>query len=51
MNDMMNEILKDEKGEECSLQLDTILTEIVSKTKKIKDCIIYDKEGTLEEKK
>lgn len=46
---MMNAILKDEKGEESSLQLDTILTEIVSKTKKIKDCIIYDQDGTLEE--
>ncbi len=51
MNDMMNAILKDEKGAESSLQLDSILTEIVCKTKKIKDCIIYDKDGTLEEEK
>lgn len=51
MNDMMNAILKDENGEECNLQLDTILTEIVSKTEKIKDCIIYDKDGILEEEK
>ncbi len=51
MNDMMNAILKDEKGEESSLQLDSILTEIVSKTKKIKNCIVYDKDGTLEEEK
>ena len=48
---MMNAILKDENGEECNLQLDTILTEIVSKTEKIKDCIIYDKDGILEEEK
>ena len=51
MNDMMNAILKDEKELEFSLQLDSILTEIVSKTKKIKDCIIYDKDRTLEEEK
>ena len=51
MNDMMNAILKDEKGEESTLQLDSILIEIVSKTKKIKDCIVYDKDGTLEEEK
>lgn len=51
MNDMMNAILKDEKEPESSLQLDSILTEIVSKTKKIKDCIIYDKYETLEEEK
>lgn len=51
MNDMMNSLLKDEKGAESSFQLDIILTEIVSKTKKIKDCIIYDKDGTLEEEK
>ena len=51
MNDMMNSLLKDEKRAESSFQLDIILTEIVSKTKKIKDCIIYDKAGTLEEEK
>lgn len=51
MNDMMNAILKDDKGAESSLQLDAILTEIVTKTKKIKECIIYDKDGTLEEEK
>lgn len=51
MNDMMNAILRDEKVEESSLQLDAMLTEIVSKTKEIKDCIIYDKDGTLEAEK
>lgn len=51
MNDIMNAILKDEKGIESSLQLDSILTEIVGKTKNIKDCIIYDKDGSLEEEK
>lgn len=50
MNDMMNVILRD-KQEEFSLQLDFMLTEIVSKTKKIKDCIIYDENGNLEEEK
>ncbi len=47
----MNTILKDENVVESGLELDSILTEIVSKTKKIKDCIIYDKDGTLEEEK
>ncbi|MBE5938358.1 MAG: hypothetical protein E7265_10065 [Lachnospiraceae bacterium] len=51
MNDMMKAILKDENGEESNLQLDNILTKIVNKTKKIKDCIIYDQNDTLEEEK
>lgn len=51
MNDMMSTILKDEKGGECCLQLESILDEIVRKTKKIKNCIVYDKDGTLEENK
>lgn len=51
MNDMMNVILKDKKEKEFYLQLDVVLAEIVDKTKKIKDCIIYDKDGTLEEEK
>lgn len=51
MNDMMNLLLKDVKESKFSFQSDIILAEIVSKTKKIKDCIIYDKDGTLEEEK
>ena len=51
MNDMMNAMLEDDKRAESCLKLDAILGEIVSKTKKIKDCIIYDKDGTLEEEK
>ena len=33
-----------------SLQIDNILREIVSKTKIIRNCVIYDKDKTLEEK-
>lgn len=51
MNDMMRVLLENEEGREISILLDDIIAEIVDKTKKINDCIIYDKEGTLEEEK
>lgn len=51
MNDMMNVILKNQKEKEICSQLDTILENIVNRTKKIKDCILYDSDGTLKEEK
>ena len=51
MNDMMKALLMDEKEENACIQLDAILRKIVSKTKKINDCIVYDEEGTMEEEK
>lgn len=49
MNEMMKLILEGEENQECNLQIDKILYEIIDKTKMIKDCIIYDKNGTLKE--
>lgn len=49
MNEMMKLILEGEENQECNLQIDKILYEIIDKTKIIKDCIIYDKDGTLKE--
>ena len=49
MNEMMKVILEREENQEGNLQIDKILHEIIDKTKMIKDCIIYDKDGTLEE--
>ena len=49
MNDMMSAILKNQK--ENSSQLDTILESIVNRTTKIRDCILYDGDGPLEEEK
>lgn len=51
MNDMMSAILKNQKEKEISSQLDTILESIVNRTTKIRDCILYDGDGTLEEEK
>lgn len=52
MNEMMKKILKGDVEQECCSKMDdTILNEIVNKTKIIKECIIYDKDGTLEEEK
>lgn len=51
MNEMMKIVLDKKENKECNLQIDAILDEIVCKTKKIKDCVIYDKDGTLEEEK
>lgn len=51
MNDMMSAILKNQKEKEISSQLDTILESIVNRTTKIKDCILYDGDGPLEEEK
>lgn len=50
MNDKMREILKETEKENWA-KVDNILKEVVDKTKEIKDCIIYDKEGILEEEK
>lgn len=49
MNDMMSAILKNQKEKEISSQLDTILESIVNRTTKIRDCILYDGDGPLEE--
>lgn len=49
MNDKMNKILNNDRPMELSMQIDAMLTEIVNRTKIIKDCIIYDEEGTLKE--
>lgn len=51
MNDRMKLILKDERGQGCYLEIDAIVTEITNNTKIIRDCIIYDKDGVLEEEK
>lgn len=51
MNDMMSAILKNQKEKEISSQLDTILESIVNRTTKIRDCILYDGDGPLEEEK
>lgn len=49
MNEMMKLILEGEENQECDSQIDEILYEIIDKTKIIKNCIIYDKDGTLKE--
>lgn len=49
MNEMMYQIIKGAKNKEGCVQLDNILKEVVDKTKIIKDSIIYDKDGSLEE--
>lgn len=49
MNEIMKLILEGEENQECNLHIDKILYEIIDKTKMIKDCIIYDKDGTLKE--
>lgn len=51
MNEMMKMILEDKERENSCLEVDAIVDEIVNKTKIIKECIIYDKEGTLDEEK
>ena len=51
MNDMMNEILKAEEETKSCLQIDNIVREIVSKTRIIRDCLVYDKDGILKEKR
>lgn len=51
MNEMMKLILEREENLECNSQIDKILYEIIDKTKIIKNCIIYDKDGTLKEDK
>lgn len=51
MNDKMNTILKNQKEKETHAQLDAILESIVDRTKKIRDCILYDSDGSLEEEK
>lgn len=49
MNEMMKLILEGEENQECNSQIEKILYEIIDKTKMLKDCIIYDKDGTLKE--
>lgn len=52
MNEKMKEILKQEEScFEVDFALDNIVDDIVDNTKIIKDCIIYDPEGILEEHK
>jgi len=47
MNKLMKEILETEEDKKCYLQIDVIVNEILSRTKIIKNCIIYDEEGDL----
>lgn len=49
MNEMMELILKGEENQECDSQIDEIIYEIIDKSKIIRNCIIYDKDGTLKE--
>lgn len=49
MNDRMKKILKRKEKQAAYLEINGIVTEIVNKTKTIKDCIIYDEDGMLEE--
>lgn len=51
MNESMKRII--EKGEawECYKEIDDILHEVISKTKKVRDCIVYDSHGEIEEEK
>ena len=49
MNDTMKAII--EKEEEYNVQLDNVINKIVDNIKIIKECIIYDEDGTLEEEK
>lgn len=52
MNDLMKAVLSaDIDKSENFRQVDAVLREIESKTKLIKDCIIYDKSGDLDEEK
>ena len=51
MNKIMKKmLLEDEKDNEIS-KIDLITEEIVSKTKIIRDCVIFDEDGTLDESK
>lgn len=50
MNEMMK-LITNEKKEEYNIELDNIINKIVDNTKIIKNCIIYDEEGTIKEEK
>ena len=51
MNTMMKIILDEGEQQECTIQVDDVLKKIVDKTKIIKNCIVYDEDGALEEEK
>ncbi len=51
MNNKMKKIIIEKEGEKHCLKINTIVNEIVNKTKIVKDCIIFDIDGSLEEDK
>ena len=51
MNEKMKKILKVKGGQASCLKINAIVNQIVNNTKIIKGCIIFDKDGTLEEDK
>lgn len=51
MNENMKILLETGEKGECNLQIDTILNEVINKTKLLKDCIIYDEDDSLKEDK
>lgn len=51
MNDKMKKILIEKEGKKHCLKINTIVNEIVNKTKIIKDCTIFDIDASLEEDK
>ena len=51
MNDKMKKILIEKEGEKHCSKINTIVNEIVNKTKIMKECIIFDIDASLQEDK
>ena len=51
MNKKMNNITSKSNEQQFNLENDVMIREIINKTKKIRNCIIYDEDNTLEEEK
>ena len=49
MNSMMKQLLETSCKQEHNMQIDTLIEEIVNRTKMIKDCVVYDEDDSLRE--
>lgn len=51
MNELMKSIMEKSEKWECCKEIGDILNEIISKTKKVRSCIVYDSNEEIEEEK